>query len=157
MSSDSVVSGLKVSVRQASKDPPKLIISVTNTNSVPVTVFIWDSPLDSLAVQLGHVSFIPEGEEPIDIPKIQVRRLMPPKEDAFVTIEPGQTEEREVLLREPVVPLDKLKGKKVAVVVKGEWKGVWVGRKEDLSLEALRNGDNALKGSYESEPTVMEF
>jgi len=156
MSSDPVVSALKVSVRQANQDPPKLTIGVTNSNPDPVTVFIWNSPLDSLAVQLGLVSFTPEGQEPIDIPTIQVRRLMPPKDDAFITIEPGQTEEREVLLREPVVPLDKLKGK-VSVVVRGEWNGVWAGKKGDISLQTLRNGDDSLKGSYESEPAVMEF
>ncbi|KAI0393225.1 hypothetical protein F5Y17DRAFT_433335 [Xylariaceae sp. FL0594] len=158
--SDPIVSALKVSVSQASQDPPKLTIGVTNTNpEQPVTVFIWDSPLDSIAVQLGLVSFTPEGQtEPVDIPTIQVRRLMPPKEDAFVTIEPGATEEREVLLREPVVPLDKLKGKgEVTVVVKGEWRGVWAGKKGDISLQTLRNGDDSLKGGFESEPAVMEF
>ncbi|KAI1812704.1 hypothetical protein GGS20DRAFT_519918 [Poronia punctata] len=155
---NAITSSLKVAVRQASQDPPKLIISVTNTHSDPVTVFTWNSPLDSLAVQLGLVEFTPEDQEnPIDIPTIQVRRLMPPKEDAFVTIEPGETEEKEILLREPVVPLGKIRGKKTKVVCKGEWKGVWDKKKGDVELKVLRNGEGALKGRYESEPAEVQF
>ncbi|KAI1345456.1 hypothetical protein F5Y01DRAFT_57670 [Xylaria sp. FL0043] len=158
--SDQVLSALKVSVRQESSSPPKLTIGVTNTHSSPVTVFTWNSPLDPLAVQLGLLSFTPEGKDtPVDIPTIQVRRIMPPGDDAYVTIEPGQTEEREVLLKRPMVPLDQLQGK-VKVVCKGEWKSVWASKKEDISAEALKSGgaDNAaLKGIFESEPVEMEF
>ncbi|KAI3323952.1 hypothetical protein HD806DRAFT_78736 [Xylariaceae sp. AK1471] len=158
--SDSVISALKVSVRQASSSPPKLTIGVANTHSSPVTVFTWNSPLDPLAVQLGLLSFTPEGKDtPIDIPTIQVRRIMPPGDDAFVTIAPGQTEEREVLLKKPIVPLDQLQGK-VKVVCKGEWKSVWVSKKEDISAESLKNAgsdDDAVKGNFESEPVAMEF
>jgi hypothetical protein len=123
-------------------------------------VFTWDSPLDPLAVQLGLLSFTPEGKDtPIDIPTIQVRRIMPPGDDAFVTIAPGQTEERDVLLKKPIVPLDQLQGK-VTVVCKGEWKSVWPAKKEDISSESLRNpgsDDDAFKGSFESEPVTVEF
>ncbi|KAI0967983.1 hypothetical protein F4678DRAFT_230247 [Xylaria arbuscula] len=158
--SDQILSALKVSVRQAAPSSPKLIIGVTNTHSSPVTVFTWNSPLDPLAVQLGLLSFTPEGKDaPVDIPTIQVRRIMPPKDDAYVTIEPGQAEEREVLLKRPIVPLDQLQGK-VKVVCKGEWKGVWALKKKDISTEALKSGgadDAALKGSFESEPADIEL
>ncbi|KAI1129857.1 hypothetical protein F5Y10DRAFT_237412 [Nemania abortiva] len=155
-----VLSELKVSVRQTSSSPPKLTIGVTNTHSSPVTVFTWDSPLDPLAVQLGLLSFTPEGKDaPIDLPTIQVRRLMPPGDDAYVTIEPGQTEEREVLLKRPMVPLDQLQGK-TKVVCKGEWKSVWAAKKEDISAESLKNAgadEASLKGSFESEPVDIEL
>lgn len=158
--SDAVLSALEVSVRQASSSPPKLTISVANTHSSPVTVFIWNSPLDPLALQLGLLSFTPEGKDsPIDLPTIQVRRLMPPGDDAFVTIEPGQTEEREVLLKEPMVPLDQLQGK-AKVVCKGEWKSVWASKKEDISAESLRDPGTdgaALTGSFESGPVDIEL
>ncbi|KAF2963851.1 hypothetical protein GQX73_g9727 [Xylaria multiplex] len=158
--SDPVLSALKVSVRQASSSPPKLTIGVTNTHSGPVTVFTWNSPLDPLAVQLGLLSFTPEGQDtPIDIPTIQVRRLMPPGDDAYVTIEAGKTEEREVLLKKPMIPLDQLQGK-VKVVCKGEWKSVWASKKEDISAEALVNtgaDEASLKGNFESEPVEIEF
>ncbi|KAI8949916.1 hypothetical protein F4801DRAFT_551528 [Xylaria longipes] len=157
--SDQVLSALKVSVQQTSSSPPKLKISVTNTHSSPVTVFTWNSPLDPLAVQLGLLSFTPEGKDAINIPTIQVRRLMPPGDDAYVTIEPGQAEEREVLLRRPMTPLDELQGK-VTVVCKGEWKAVWASKKEEISAESLRNtgaDDAALKGSFESEPVDIEL
>ncbi|TGJ87209.1 hypothetical protein E0Z10_g1519 [Xylaria hypoxylon] len=158
--SDEVLSALKVSVRQASSSPPKLTIGVTNTHSSPITVFTWNSPLDPLAVQLGLLSFTLEGQDtPIDIPTIQVRRLMPPGDDAYVTIEPGKTEEREVLLKRPMVPLDQLQGK-VKVVCKGEWKSVWASKKEDISAESLQNtgaDDAALQGNFESEQVEIEF
>ncbi|KAJ8110427.1 hypothetical protein ONZ43_g5873 [Nemania bipapillata] len=158
--SDAVLSALKVSVRQTSSSPPKLTVGVTNTHSSPVTVFTWDSPLDPLAVQLGLLSFTPEGKDaPIDLPTIQVRRLMPPGDDAFVTIESGQTEEREVLLKRPMVPLDQLQGK-VTVVCKGQWRSVWALKKEGISAESLRNAgadDTALKGNFESEEVDIEL
>ncbi|KAI0432672.1 hypothetical protein F5Y09DRAFT_339407 [Xylaria sp. FL1042] len=158
--SDQVLSALKVSVRQTSSSPPKLTIGVTNTHSSPVTVFTWNSPLDPLAVQLGLLSFTPDGKDaPVDIPTIQVRRIMPPGDDAYVTIEPSETEEREVLLKRPMVPLDQLQGK-IKVVCKGEWKSVWASKKEDISAESLKSGgagDAALKGTFESEPVDMEF
>ncbi|KAI0550395.1 hypothetical protein F4679DRAFT_543115 [Xylaria curta] len=157
--SDQVLSALKVSVQQASSSPPKLKIGVTNTHSSPVTVFTWNSPLDPLAVQLGLLSFTPEGKDAINIPTIQVRRLMPPGDDAYITIEPGKTEEREVLLKKPMVPVDELQGK-VKVVCKGEWKAVWPSKKEDISAESLKNtgaDDAALKGDFESEPVDIEF
>ncbi|KAI0469339.1 hypothetical protein F4859DRAFT_516273 [Xylaria cf. heliscus] len=157
--SDQILSALKVSVQQASSEPPKLKISVTNTHSSPVTVFTWNSPLDPLAVQLGLLSFTPEGKEAVNIPTIQVRRLMPPGDDAYITIEPGQTEEREVLLKRPMVPLDELQGK-IKVVCKGKWKAVWVAKKEDISPDSLRNtgaDDATLKGNFESEPVDIEL
>ncbi|KAK5629286.1 hypothetical protein RRF57_005001 [Xylaria bambusicola] len=158
--SDQTLSELKVSVRQASSSPPKLTIGVTNTHSSPVTLFTWDSPLDPLAVQLGLLSFTPEGKDtPVDIPTIQVRRLMPPGDNAYVTIEPGQTEEREVLLKKPMVPLDQLQGK-VKVVCKGKWRSVWAAKKEDISAESLKNGgtdEAALKGNFKSDETEIEL
>ncbi|KAJ3570866.1 hypothetical protein NPX13_g5583 [Xylaria arbuscula] len=158
--SGQILSELKVSVRQASSSPPKLTIGVTNTHSSQVTIFTWDSPLDPLSVQLGLLSFTPEGQDsPVDIPTIQVRRLMPPKDDAYVTIEPGQTEEREVLLKKPMVPLDQLQGK-VKVVCKGQWKSVWAAKKEDISAESLKKGgadEAALKGSFESDEVEIEL
>ncbi|KAI1173024.1 hypothetical protein F4777DRAFT_481303 [Nemania sp. FL0916] len=158
--SDPVLSALKVSVQQTSSSPPKLTIGVTNSHSSPVTVFTWDSPLDSLAVQLGLLSFTPEGEDkPVEIPTIQVRRLMPPGDDAYVTIEPGQTKEREVLLKKPIVPLDQLQGK-VKVVCQGRWRSVWAMKKEDISAEALESAGadkDALKGNFESEPVDIEL
>ncbi|KAI8634477.1 hypothetical protein F5Y19DRAFT_212722 [Xylariaceae sp. FL1651] len=157
--SNPVISALKVSVRQTSPSSPQLTVGVTNTHSSPTTVFTWNSPLDPLAVQLGLLFLTPEGSEsPIDIPTIQVRRLMPPPDDAYVTIEPGQTEERELVLKKPVIPLDTLQGR-VKVVCKGEWRSVWPSKKEDMSAESLKHAwsDDALKGSFESEPVEIEL
>ncbi|KAI1826814.1 hypothetical protein F4861DRAFT_16436 [Xylaria intraflava] len=158
--SDSVLSALKVSVRQASTSPPQLTIGVTNTYSSPITVLAWESPLDPLALQLGLLSFIPKGEDaPIKIPRIMVRRRMPPDDDAYVTISPGQTEERDVPLNKPLIPLEKFQGK-IEVVCKGDWKGAWTSKKEDMPAEALKQAGAdaaALKGKFESEPVEIEF
>ena len=84
---------------------------------------------------------------------------MPPKDGAYVTVEPGQTEEREVLLKKPMVPLDQLQGK-VKVVCKGQWKSVWAAKKEDISAESLKKGgadEAVLKGSFESDEVEIEL
>ncbi|KAI2622614.1 hypothetical protein GGS21DRAFT_494403 [Xylaria nigripes] len=158
--SDSVLSALKVSVRQASTSPQKLAIGVTNNHSGPVTVFTWDSPLDPLALQLGLLTFTPEGaDKPIDIPRIQVRRIVPPPDDSFVTIEPGQTKEQDVLLKRPLIPLDQFQGR-IEVICKGQWRAVWASKKEDIPAESLENAQvdaAAFRGSFESESVVVDF
>ncbi|CAJ2512080.1 Uu.00g077050.m01.CDS01 [Anthostomella pinea] len=157
--SDSVVPALKVSVRQVSSSPPKLAIGVTNTHSGPVTVLTWDSPLDPLALQLGLLSFTPSGSDsPVDIPTIQVRRMMPPKADSLVTIEPGQTEERQVELKEPVVPLKQL-GSNMSAVCKGQWTSVWPLKADEVTVESLGSvgaSEDAFQGSFESPAVDIE-
>ncbi|KAI1431972.1 hypothetical protein GGR50DRAFT_697496 [Xylaria sp. CBS 124048] len=153
--SDTILSELKVSVQQASKSPPKLTIGVTNTSSAIVRIFIWDTPLDPLALQLGLLSFTLEGEnKAIDIPRIFATRRFPPGEDEYVSIEPGQTEKRDVLLDKPLVPLKLLQGRKARVICKGHWKDVWT-TKGDASDEGPHKVE--LKGAFVSEPADVEF
>ncbi|KAI1340003.1 hypothetical protein F5Y15DRAFT_381094 [Xylariaceae sp. FL0016] len=158
--SESIIPKLKIAVRQASSSPPKLTISVTNTHSSPMTVLSWDSPLDPMALQLGLFEFKPAGsDEVIKTPKVMVRRKMPPGPDSLVTIQAGQTEEREVELREPIVPLEKLRGK-ASVVCKGDWRSVWPVKGEDVSAESLESmgfSDDAFQGSFESQAADMEI
>ncbi|KAI0008994.1 hypothetical protein F4779DRAFT_411716 [Xylariaceae sp. FL0662B] len=156
---DTVASKLKVSVRQTSSSPPKLAIGVTNTLSEPVTILSWNSPLDPLALQLGLLSFIPAGSDgPVEIPKIQVRRQMPPGRESFMKIEAGQTKEQELELREPIVPLEKLGGR-VSVVCKGYWLGVWPSSSSVLEsvLEEEEASEGASRGSFESQVIYIEI
>ncbi|KAI1262390.1 hypothetical protein F5Y18DRAFT_158560 [Xylariaceae sp. FL1019] len=157
--SDPVVSALKVSVRQSSSSPSTLVLGVTNTHSSPVTLLRWDSPLDPSALKLGVLAFTPEGSDSsVEIPTIQIRRLMPPGDDQFVTIEPGHTEEREISLDNPIFPTDKLQGKG-KVVCKGHWRSVWGSKKEDVSSEELKSPGTgqALTGAFESEPADFQI
>ncbi|KAK6955962.1 hypothetical protein Daesc_003609 [Daldinia eschscholtzii] len=171
-----VISKLKVSVRQVSSSgssnesssPPKLAVAVTNTHSSPVAILSWNSPLDPLALQLGLVSFAQVGSDsdsdsdsynPIQIPTIQIRRKMPPETDALVTIGAGQTREQVLELKDPIVPLEKLRGK-VRVACAGEWMGVWLSEADAIpkaSLEKAGASDDAFRGPFQSEAVDMEF
>ncbi|KAI1480798.1 hypothetical protein F4774DRAFT_377191 [Daldinia eschscholtzii] len=169
-----VISKLKVSVRQVSSSgsssesssPPKLAVAVTNTHSSPVAILSWNSPLDPLALQLGLVSFAQvdsdsdsDSYSPIQIPTIQIRRKMPPETDALVTIGAGQTREQVLELKDPIVPLEKLRGK-VRVACAGEWMGVWLSEADAVpkaSLEKAGASDDAFRGPFQSEAVDMEF
>ncbi|KAI1506415.1 hypothetical protein F5X99DRAFT_2191 [Biscogniauxia marginata] len=158
--SDSVISSLKVKVRQVSSSPPTLAIGVTNAHSSAVTILSWSSPLDPLAVQLGLLSFTPAGSDsPVEIPKIMVRRRLPPGPESLVTIEPGQTKEQQLELKQPVVPLDKLQGK-VGVVCQGEWTGVWASKADDIpaeSLEKLGLSEDGSRDKFESQQVEIDI
>ncbi|KAI1766333.1 hypothetical protein GGR53DRAFT_220552 [Hypoxylon sp. FL1150] len=157
--SGNVIPNLQVSVRQVSTSPPKLGIAVTNANPEPVTVLTWNSPLDPLALQLGLLSFASDGG-PIDIPTIQIRRKMPPGADSLATIGAGQTKEQELELREPIVPLGRLRGTTVGVVCKGEWMSVWPSEADAISQASLENagtGEDAFRGSFQSEAVDVEL
>ncbi|RYP47852.1 hypothetical protein DL768_006169 [Monosporascus sp. mg162] len=155
-------SSLVVSARQTgTTSPPRITFGVTNTSPRPVTVLAWDSPLDPLALQLGRVAVTPSGggQRPLDFPTVQVRRRMPPAPEDLVTIEPGETAENEVVLREALLPPERL-GRRATVVCRGGWAAVWPGlRAADVGEQAraeLGANKDAVKGSYESEPFEIE-
>ncbi|GKT89089.1 LOW QUALITY PROTEIN: hypothetical protein Ct61P_06939 [Colletotrichum tofieldiae] len=113
-----------------------------------------ENPLDPLAIQMGLVSITPEGKsEALELPTIELRRVMPPPPDDLVTLQPGERREQEVVLKEPIVPLDQL-GKTARVAVKGKWQTVWPTTADKLSketIEKLQFGDGVLTGEFESE------
>ncbi|KAK2057237.1 hypothetical protein LY76DRAFT_594374 [Colletotrichum caudatum] len=153
-STGAALANLAVRIRQTSTSPPTLALSVTNNHGIPLTILRWKTPLDPLAIQLGLVYITPEGgSEPIELPTIELRRVMPPPQDALVTLQPGEREEQEVVLKEPIVPLDQL-GKTARVAVKGKWGTVWPTTADNLSqenIEKLQFGDGVLTGDFESE------
>ncbi|KAK7753788.1 hypothetical protein SLS62_004153 [Diatrype stigma] len=177
-----VSSALTVSARQTGTSPPRITFGVTNNSTQPLTVLIWDTPLDPLALQLGHVVVSvsvsssssgaaaagrrPQLElEPLDIPTIKIRRKMPPGADALVAIAAGATAENEVVLREALVPPEKLPrpgdaGKVAAVACAGSWAAVWpAARALDVTAEERRllgAGERVLTGSYGSEPLEIK-
>ncbi|KAK1985234.1 hypothetical protein LZ30DRAFT_584555 [Colletotrichum cereale] len=153
-STGAALANLAVRIRQTSSSPPTLALSVTNKHDAPLTILRWKTPLDPLAIQLGLVSITPEGNsKPMELPTIELRRLMPPPQDDLVTLQPGEHREQEVVLREPIVPLGQL-GKTARVAVKGKWGTVWPTTADNLSqetIEKLQFGDGVLTGEFESE------
>lgn len=153
MTDGAVAEALNVSIRQTSTSPPKVTLAVTNTMDKVVTVLKWDSPLDPLVLQLGHLSITPAGAAaPLVLPKVQVRRKMPPGPDALITIQPGATSENEVELREAIVSLEKLSGG-ADVSCNGTWAGIWASEAADISQESLTDigtGEGVFKGKYQS-------
>ena len=170
-------SSLTVSARQTGTSPPRITFAVTNRSSRPLTVLTWDSPLDPLVLQLGHleISVVAPVVEPgdrdpdsesgpalrrLDIPTVQIRRKTPPDPESLVTIGPGETAENEVELREALVPPEELRraaddGGRITAVCRGPWTAVWPLSADDVSeeaREALGAGPGVFRGSYETPP-----
>lgn len=155
-----ILSQLHVSLSQASKSPPAISIKVTNNSPSPVTILSWESPLDQLALSLGLLSITPSGaSEPLEIDRVMVSRKMPPSDDSLVNLAPGESRENQVVLKELLVPAEKLKGKKSTVKVKGRWMGVWPKTRDELSDEAIEkgaHGGGAVAGTFASESIEIE-
>lgn len=133
------ISGLKVSLEQAGSAaaPLTIVATVTNTNDKPVTVLEYDSPLDSLALQLGLLKITPEGAtEPMELPIIQFRRVWPPSKDSLITIPAGGSAKNEIPLKEPLIKPQDLSGKPSVKLV-GQWRAVWEGGKAGISEASL--------------------
>lgn len=88
-----------------------------------------------------------------------VSRKMPPSDDSLVNLAPGESRENQVVLKELLVPSEKLKGKKSTVQVKGRWMGVWPKTRHELSDEAIEkgaHGGGAVAGTFASESIEIE-
>lgn len=164
MADNPLLSQLIISVRKTSSDPPTLGATVKNNNSVPVTIFAWDSPLDPLALSLGVLSITPSGSStPLDIPEIKVSRKLPPGEDALIELGAGQTsKENELELKEMLVgkELRERQVEKALVKCKGEWRAVWAMSRKDLdqeSIEKMGTDEKASSGEYESDNFEISF
>lgn len=156
MASPDVLSKLAVSIRQSSSSPPTLAVKVTNGNDVPVTILTWDSPLDPAALSLDVVHITPHGATaPLELPRLMFRRVMPPGDESLETVEADGVVEREIVLKEAVVPAEKLfvDGGPARVRLRGRWNCVWTKRREEIgaeSLERMAGGDDAVGGEFES-------
>jgi hypothetical protein len=155
-----IISQLHVSLSQASKSPPTISVKVTNNSPSPVTILSWESPLDEVALSLGLFTITPPGaSEPLDITRIMVSRKTPPSDDSLISLAPGESRENQVVLKELLVPLEKLKGKKSKVQVSGRWMGVWPKPRDELSNEAIEkgaHGGGAVAGTFSSDIIDIE-
>lgn len=157
--SQDVLSNLAVAVRKSAAH--ELTFSVTNNHDAPITLLKWESPLDLSVLKLGGVQlYMPaDSDDALDIPTIRIRRKMPPDHDSLVTLEPGETREQAIELKEPVVPMEKLKGD-VKITVQGRWVCAWQKRVDQISdkeLKELNAGEDALEGEYFMEPVILNF
>lgn len=160
-----ILSDLAVSLRQASSSsaPPAITVKVTNNSPKPVTILTWESPLDPLALQLGLLSITPAGAStPLDIPTIKVSRKLPPGEDSLVSLAPGESHENEIVLKELLVPLAQLRGKKSSVTIQGRWGRVWLAPRDQLTQQAIEalgateGGAAAVSGAFETGPVEID-
>lgn len=151
---NNALSKLSIRIRQSSTSPPTVTFSVTNNHTAPLTILRWATPLDPVALQLGVLSVTPDGADaPLEIDTIALKRVMPPRDEDMITLQPGDTTENEVILRETVLPFDKL-GKTPRVAAKGTWQTVWPTTADKLSKDTLMKlqfGDGVLSGDFETE------
>ncbi|PNY27270.1 Uncharacterized protein TCAP_02800 [Tolypocladium capitatum] len=147
------VPGLEVWLHQSKTSPPTVTTTVTNKNHYAVTFLSYDSPLDNLALQLGIVSITPAGASaPLELPILQVRRFWPPKRDSLISIAPGASENRDVVLDESRVPMGKV-GSKPSVMLTGKWGHVWAKSKSgisDANLENIGSSPDEYSGKFAS-------
>jgi hypothetical protein len=131
------VPGLEFTLAQTSKDPPSL--SVTFKNNDPKTTYTlltWDTPLDSAALNTGVFSIV-DADTGKDVEQMvmQIRRLMPPQDDQFVSLAPGEKETVEVVFDRPWMPEEK--PAKYKVKAEGEFKGLWDKKKSEVTAAEI--------------------
>lgn len=158
MAQPEFLTNLQVDISQSTVSPHALSVSVRNTHpSVPVTVLKWNSPLDPAALGLGLLEIVPAGaSEPIQLRTIKISRLMPPKAESLVTLQPHESATNIVELREPSVPGNLWDAGPVRVTMKGRWMAVWpeMTREGLLSdterLQSVGAGAGSLVGEWGS-------
>ncbi|CAH0052978.1 unnamed protein product [Clonostachys solani] len=158
VAAESPIPGLEVSLTQVkASSPPVVTVTVTNRNRFAVTLLTYDSPVDRAALKLGIVLVTPEGASaPLELPRIQFRRVWPPGPGQLVTLAPageaGSRTRSEIEFDDGALDPAQLGGAKV--VVKGRWKAVWKMAKEDIGQASLDDPDgnpDAFQGDFQSD------
>ncbi|KAL7787871.1 hypothetical protein V8C37DRAFT_254790 [Trichoderma ceciliae] len=131
----SPIDGLRVTIEQTSSSPLTITSTVINENKHPVTFLRYNSPLDKAAPTIGLLIITPEGKsEPLELPKLQLRREWPPSSDSLIQLGPGASQTAEIILREFIT--SQLE-KKASVVLTGHWDMVWSKRKDDITVDMI--------------------
>ncbi|VUC33971.1 unnamed protein product [Clonostachys rosea] len=157
----SAIAGLKLNIKHTpGSSPPEIVAVVVNENKFPVSILSYESPLDPLAVALGQLEITPAGAKaPLELNKINVRRVWPPTRDQLITVGPGGSVMSSILLKEDTVPPGVLQGK-VSMELKGRWQAVWSIRKEnipDRSLEDPFSSPEVEHGKYTTGKVMFHF
>ncbi|KAH0599894.1 hypothetical protein MHUMG1_02684 [Metarhizium humberi] len=144
---------LTISLNQTRTSPPTVRVTVTNENDGPVTIILYNSPLDSIALVLGIMSITPDGAaEPLELRTMRASRVWPPGPYSLEGLGPGASATNDLVLREPTVPMDKL-GKKATVFLQGRWMGVFARAEDKISrddLENIASQPDAFQGEFKS-------
>lgn len=149
------ITKLEVSLKQTSSSPATIQVSVTNKNDYPVTVLSYDSPLDTMALKLGLVSITPAGaSKALTLPKVAVRRMMPPPDDALIPIAAGESVTKDIVFGGRDIGQDVLSSvSKASVHLSGKWQAVWAKEKGDLeevNLGGAQPDPNVHSGTFSS-------
>lgn len=148
------IDGLSISLRQTSASQPTVSVTVTNENPHPVTIVLYGSPLDDIALAQGLLSITPAGErKPLQLRTIKASRIWPPTPDDLSSLESGASATNEIVLKAPTVPMGML-GEKATVFLEGTWMGVFARPKHRVTpsdLEHMRSQPGAFTGKFKSE------
>ncbi|KAH0492922.1 hypothetical protein TgHK011_007849 [Trichoderma gracile] len=131
----SPIDRLRVTIEQTNISPVTITSTVFNGNAYPVTVLLYNSPLDTAAPTIGLLTITPDGSaQPIELPRIELRREWPPRPESLVQIGPGESQSADIVLKEFITAQLE---KKASVVLKGKWDMVWSRQKDDVTVEML--------------------
>ncbi|KAL6893056.1 hypothetical protein HDV57DRAFT_219320 [Trichoderma longibrachiatum] len=130
---------LRVTLQQTKTSPLTITSTVFNGNLYPVTLLLYRSPLDTAAPTIGLLTVTPDGSaQPLELPRLQLRREWPPKPESLVQIDPGESQSADIVLREFIT--SQLE-KKAFVVLKGTWDMVWRKAKGEVTVELLEQAE----------------
>jgi hypothetical protein len=131
------IANLRVTIEQTSTSPLIITSTVVNDNEHPVTILLYNSPLDTAAPTIGLLTITPDGAlGPLDLPKLQLRREWPPSPDSLIQLEPGASQAAEIVLKDFITSQIT---KKASVVLKGHWDMVWNRQKDDITADMIEH------------------
>lgn len=133
---------------------PQIQIDLTVHNHFehPVTVQIWDTPLDPRCALLGIIEILDTTTDtllPID--KVFFSRQMPPSQDSYLEIQSHKEVTNTVTI--PNANLDI--GREYSVKAKGDWKAVWDNAVENVDVRLLQDLAGANGGSFVSNTVLL--
>ena len=125
----------------------KLDLKVHNDFDHPVTIQIWDTPLDPRCALLGIIEILDTTTNallPID--KVNFSRRMPPPAESFIQINSGSGVTNSVSI--PNVALKA--NKEYRIKAKGRWKAVWNDAIDRIDAHPLETLAEAFSGDFAS-------
>ncbi|KAF1995535.1 hypothetical protein P154DRAFT_526241 [Amniculicola lignicola CBS 123094] len=149
--------GLELALAQTSTSPPTLKVTLKNTSPSAYTILKWNTPFDPIALNLDIFTVTNvETNEKADIPRIMLKRKVPPSKDQLLEIPSGAERSVDVLFqKEGVVELSPAKYR---VVAAGRYGVVWQKKKGEVSEEDLEDlgGDDRFRDTqFESAEVEM--
>ncbi|KAL7951568.1 hypothetical protein V8C42DRAFT_304482 [Trichoderma barbatum] len=129
------IDNLRLTIEQTKTSPLTITSTVVNDNTHPVTILLYNSPLDTAAPTIGLLTVTPDGAlQPLELPEIQIRREWPPSFDSLIQLGPGASQTAEIVLGDFITSQ---LNKKASVVLKGHWDMVWSKQKDDITIDML--------------------